>query len=51
MKESSLRVYEGGDTYETWEFIWNPQTQVAISRPGYESTGTYRADYRPGRAI
>ena len=34
MKESSLRVYEGGDTYETWEFIWNPQTQVAIPGQG-----------------
>src|SRR3984893_2639655 len=36
MKESSLRVYQGGDTYETWEFIWNPQTQVAI--PGQGTT-------------
>jgi type II secretory pathway pseudopilin PulG len=24
IKESSLRIYEGGDTYEQWEFIWNP---------------------------
>jgi hypothetical protein len=36
VKESSLRVYQGGDTYETWEFIWNPQTQVAI--PGQGTT-------------
>ena len=34
MKESSLRVYQGGDTYETWEFIWNPQTQIAIPGQG-----------------
>jgi hypothetical protein len=27
IKQSSLRIYEGGDTYEQWEFIWNP-TQV-----------------------
>jgi type II secretory pathway pseudopilin PulG len=24
IKKSSLRVYQGGDTYEKWEFIWNP---------------------------
>jgi type II secretory pathway pseudopilin PulG len=29
-KDSSLRVYKGGDTYEKWEFIWNPVQQVAI---------------------
>jgi type II secretory pathway pseudopilin PulG len=34
MKESSLRVYQGGDTYEQWEFIWNPQQQVAIPGQG-----------------
>jgi hypothetical protein len=34
MKDSSLRVYQGGDTYETWEFIWNPQTQIAIPGQG-----------------
>jgi len=34
MKELSLRVYRGGDTYETWEFIWNPQTQIAIPSQG-----------------
>jgi hypothetical protein len=34
IKQSSLRVYEGGDTYETWEFIWNPQTQIAIPGQG-----------------
>jgi type II secretory pathway pseudopilin PulG len=36
IKKSSLRVYEGGDTYEQWEFIWNPAQQVAI--PGQQAT-------------
>jgi type II secretory pathway pseudopilin PulG len=27
VKQSSLRIYEGGDTYEQWEFIWNPNQQ------------------------
>ncbi len=30
VKKSSLRVYQGGDTYEQWEFIWNPVNQIAI---------------------
>jgi hypothetical protein len=30
IKESSLRVYEGGETYEEWEFIWNPVLQSGI---------------------
>ena len=34
MKQPSLRVYEGGETYEMWEFIWNPQTQIAIPGQG-----------------
>jgi type II secretory pathway pseudopilin PulG len=24
VKQSSIRVYQGEDTYEKWEFIWNP---------------------------
>ena len=39
VKQSSLRVYEGGDTYETWEFIWNPQGQVAIPGQGLPGPG------------
>ena len=35
IKESSLRVYQGGDTYEKWEFIWNPMQQAAI--PGQQA--------------
>jgi type II secretory pathway pseudopilin PulG len=30
IKESSLRVYHGGETYEEWEFIWNPGLQGGI---------------------
>ncbi len=30
VKQRSLRVYHGGETYEQWEFIWNPTQQVAI---------------------
>jgi hypothetical protein len=30
IKKSSLRVYLGGDTYQQWEFIWNPTAQNAI---------------------
>jgi len=30
VKDASMRIYEGGDTYELWEFIWNPRQQVAI---------------------
>jgi type II secretory pathway pseudopilin PulG len=35
VKSPSIRVYEGGDTYQEWEFIWNPNTQIAI--PGQNS--------------
>jgi hypothetical protein len=38
VKDASLRIYEGGDTYELWEFIWNPGQQVAI--PGGGGPGT-----------
>jgi len=34
IKQSSLRVYDGGDTYEDWEFIWNPMQQVGIPGQG-----------------
>jgi type II secretory pathway pseudopilin PulG len=30
IKQSSFLVYLGGDTYQKWEFIWNPMQQVAI---------------------
>jgi hypothetical protein len=29
IKQSSIRVYQGGDSYEKWEFIWNPNLQGA----------------------
>jgi type II secretory pathway pseudopilin PulG len=30
MKQPSLRIYLGGDTYQEWEFIWNPTGQIAL---------------------
>ncbi len=33
IKKPSLKVYQGGDTYEQWEFIWNPTGQAAV--PGH----------------
>jgi type II secretory pathway pseudopilin PulG len=30
IKKPSLRVYLGGDTYQQWEFIWNPTGQIAV---------------------
>ncbi len=30
IKQDSLRVYKGGDTYQKWEFIWSPTQQVGI---------------------
>jgi len=39
VKQSSLRVYDGGNTYELWEFIWNPQQQIAIPGQGQQGVG------------
>ena len=50
MKESSLRVYQGGDTYETWEFIWNPQTQIAIPGQGANPLAPTAPTTGPGTA-
>jgi len=30
MKQPSLRIYLGGETYQEWEFIWNPTGQIAL---------------------
>ncbi len=30
VKKPSLRIYFGGDTYQTWEFIWNPTPQLGM---------------------
>ena len=30
IKKPSMRVYLGGDTYQQWEFIWNPTGQMAL---------------------
>ena len=41
IKEPSLRVYQGGETYQEWEFIWNPMQQVAI--PGQAAPANQQA--------
>lgn len=30
IKKPSLRIYQGGDTYQKWEFIWNPVGQITM---------------------
>jgi len=45
VKEPSLRIYQGGDTYEQWEFIWNPMQQVAI--PGQQPPANPNAPAAP----
>jgi len=30
IKKPSFRVYLGGDTYQQWEFLWNPTGQIAV---------------------
>jgi type II secretory pathway pseudopilin PulG len=30
IKKPSVRIYLGGDTYQQWEFIWNPTGQIAV---------------------
>jgi type II secretory pathway pseudopilin PulG len=49
VKQSSLRVYQGGDTYEQWEFIWNPQQQVAIPGQGPVNPNAPAAPQPPGQ--
>jgi hypothetical protein len=34
IKQSSQKIYLGGDTYQKWEFIWNPTGQTAL--PGQQ---------------
>ena len=34
VKESSLLLYKGYDSYDDWEFVWNPMQQGAI--PGQQ---------------
>ena len=33
VKRPSIRLYLGGDTYEQWEFLFNPTGQVALPAP------------------
>ena len=46
VKEPSLRVYDGGDTYEMWEFISNVQTQGMV--PGTTPIGPTGPTSAPG---
>ncbi len=48
VKQSSLRLYEGGDTYEQWEFIYNPIQQVAIPGQGPVNPNAPPAPAAPG---
>jgi len=34
IKQSSQKIYLGGETYQKWEFIWNPTGQTAL--PGQQ---------------
>lgn len=40
VKEPSIRVYEGGETYAKWEFIWNPLLNGAGQLPGATTPAT-----------
>ncbi len=33
IKQPSIRIYLGGNTYQQWEFIWNPTGQTAVPTP------------------
>ena len=52
VKEASLRIYQGGDRYELWEFIWNPnQGGAAIPtqvQPNQLTPGTTAPAPTPG---
>jgi type II secretory pathway pseudopilin PulG len=47
IKEPSLMVYQGSDTYQQWEFIWNPTQQVAI--PGQAAPVAPAVPTAPGQ--
>jgi hypothetical protein len=40
MKQSSLMVYQGRDTYFDWEFIWNPLLGAINVVPGMQQPGS-----------
>jgi hypothetical protein len=48
MKQSSLLVYQGRDTYFDWEFIWNPLLGAIGGIPGIQQPG---ADQVPDGGI
>lgn len=52
IKQPSFKVYLGGDTYQLWEFIWNPTGQIAVPatapvNPNGNPTGTNPAGANP----
>jgi len=48
VKQDSLRVYQGGDTYELWEFIWSPMQQIAIPGQGGQPSAPTGPTTAPG---
>jgi type II secretory pathway pseudopilin PulG len=56
IKKSSIRIYQGGITYQQWEFIWNPVGQTGIPgqtpvNPNANPTGAPNANgAAPGAA-
>ncbi|HLW99219.1 MAG TPA: hypothetical protein VKR82_11270 [Candidatus Acidoferrales bacterium] len=40
VKRPSIRVYQGGDTYFKWEFIYDPTSPTGVIQPGPGPTGT-----------
>jgi hypothetical protein len=51
VKQDSLRVYEGGDRYELWEFIWSPMQQIAIPGQGAQPSAPTGPTTAPGVPI
>ena len=48
IKKPSIRVYLGGDTYEKWEFIWNPVGQANIPVPAPVNPNGGPVPFTPG---
>jgi hypothetical protein len=46
----SIKVFQTGKTYKKWEFIWNPQLDIAAAAPGGRATpqGLNGAPGQPG---
>jgi type II secretory pathway pseudopilin PulG len=46
-KQHSFRLYKGGDIYEQWEFIYNPNGQGIFSNPVQSTPGTTPQNSQP----